>query len=55
MLISQTSPDGNVTMSTLRLTPSKEDDGSIITCRAGVDNLQEASMEASWNIRVNCK
>ena len=51
----QSSPDGNVTISTIELTPDKQDDGSILTCKAGLDNIQEENMETSWNIKVNCK
>ena len=40
----QSSPDGNVTISTIELTPDKQDDGSILTCKAGLDNIQEENI-----------
>ena len=51
----QTSPDGNVTVSTLWITPEVEDDGEVITCKAGIPNLQQSTVQNSWNLQVNCK
>lgn len=51
----QTSPDGNVTVSTLWITPEVEDDGEVITCKAGIPNLQQSTVQNSWNLQVNYK
>ena len=42
-------------MSTLWITPEVEDDGEVITCKAGIPNLQQSTVQNSWNLQVNCK
>jgi len=51
----QTSPDGNVTVSTLWLTPEEKDDGEVLTCKAGLPNLPQSTVQNSWNLQVNYK
>merc|ERR1719150_2424888 len=51
----QTSPDGNVTVSSLWITAREEDDGDVITCKAQLPHLPLATVENSWNMQVNYK
>jgi len=51
----QTSPDGNVTVSSLWITAEEDDDGDIITCKAGNPDLPNSSIQTSWNLQVNYK
>lgn len=49
----QVSEDGNVTDSTLTMTPSKEDNDRVLTCRAENQRLSAAVEEDSWKLNVN--
>lgn len=51
----QTSPDGNVTVSSLWITAREEDDGDVITCKAQLPHLPLATVQNSWNLQVNYK
>jgi len=51
----QTSPDGNSTVSTLWITPEVEDDGEVLTCKAGIPSLPQSTVQNSWNLQVNYK
>ena len=51
----ETSPDGNVTVSTLTLTPSTLDSGSQLVCRAGNTRLPDSTLEDSWRLEIYCK
>ena len=55
MLTLQTSPDGNVTVSSLWITAREDDDGDVITCKAELPHLPLSTVENSWNLQVNCK
>ena len=45
----------NVTVSDLSFTPTTDDDGKSITCRAENPNITGAFLESSWKIDVVCK
>lgn len=51
----QTSPDGNVTVSALWITAKEEEDGDVITCKAGNPDLDQSTLQTSWNLQVNYK
>ena len=44
-----------MTVSRLWLTPEEEDDGEVLTCKAGLPNLPQSSVQNSWNLQVNCE
>lgn len=54
-------PDGNITVSTLRYTPQIEDSGQLLVCRAenqlaGITGSSSSSiLEDSWKLEVQCK
>jgi len=48
-----TSPDGNVTVSTLTLTPSVLDSGSQLVCRAGNARIPDSTLEDSWRLQIH--
>ena len=37
---------------TLWIKPEVEDDGEVITCKVGIPNLQQATVQNSWNLQV---
>ena len=51
----QTSPDGNVTLSTLVFVPRVEDAGKFVGCRAADQLTGEGSLEDGWNLSITCK
>ena len=52
----QTSRDGNVTVVRLVVTPTEEQDGEVLTCRAQTRDLPHTTaLSTSWNLQVNCK
>ena len=51
----QTSPDGNVSMSTLSFMPTVLDAGSQLVCRAGNPGLADSTLEDSWKLEVHCE
>lgn len=50
-----TSPDGNVTISTLQFTPSVLDATSLLVCRAGNPGLRDSMLEDSWKLEIYCE
>ena len=50
-----TSPDGNVSMSTLSFMPTVLDAGSQLVCRAGNPGLTDSTLEDSWKMEVHCE
>ena len=53
--ILQTSPDGNVTLSTLNYIPSVRDAGKFMSCRAENPELPDATLEDGWKLEIYCK
>ena len=51
----KSSPDGNVTVSTLSLVPSVRDAASRLVCRSGVMGLPESTLEDTWKLEVHCE
>ena len=51
----QTSPDGNVTLSTLNYVPSVRDAGKFMSCRAENPELPDATLEDGWKLEIYCK
>ena len=51
----QIMPDGNVSRSVLRITPKREDNGCMISCRAENPLIPRAVMEDSRKFIVYCK
>ena len=49
----ETSADGNVTVSTLTLTPSTIDSGSLLVCRAGNPGITDSTLEDSWELEIH--
>ncbi|XP_054716503.1 nephrin-like [Uloborus diversus] len=47
------SDGGNLTVSTLHLVPTPDDDGKILSCRAENAALPNAAIEDEWTVRVN--
>ncbi|KAG8182360.1 hypothetical protein JTE90_010125 [Oedothorax gibbosus] len=47
------SDGGNLTVSTLHLVPTPDDNGKILSCRAENPALPQAAIEDEWTIRVN--
>ena len=33
----------------------EEEDGDVITCKAGIPDLDQSSLQTSWNLQVNCE
>ena len=50
-----TSPDGNVTVSTLSLVPSVLEAGSLLVCQAGNPRIQDSTLESAWKLEIHCK
>ena len=44
-----------VSKSVLRFTPTMEDDGRYLTCRAENEALHNAVMEDQWELQVHCE
>ena len=51
----KSSPDGNVTVSTLSFVPSVRDAASRLVCRSGVMGLPESTLEDTWKLEVHCE
>ena len=51
----KSSPDGNVTVSTLSFAPSVRDAASRLVCRSGVMGLPESTLEDTWKLEVHCE
>jgi hypothetical protein len=51
----QTSPDGNVTTSTLTFSPQVDDSGKSLTCRAENRHISGSAQEDTWTLNVHCK
>lgn len=49
------SDGGNLTVSTLHLVPTPNDDGKILSCRAENPAVPNSAIEDEWTIRVHCK
>jgi len=54
-MVVQTSDDGNLTVSTLMLTPGADDDSSHLICRVKNTMLIGAILEDSIRLDVQCK
>ncbi|CAG2054032.1 unnamed protein product [Timema podura] len=48
-----TSPDGNVTTSTLTLAPQVDDSGKSLTCRANNPHITGSALEDTWGLSVH--
>ena len=33
----------------------EEEDGDVITCKAGIPDLDQSTLQTSWNLQVNCE
>ena len=55
VLTFQTSPDGNVTVSTLVFIPTIKDAGKFVGCRAADMLTGEGSLEDGWELTITCK
>jgi CD80-like C2-set immunoglobulin domain len=51
----QTSNDGNTTTSTLNFTPSKDDEGHYLACRAENPHLSADALEDGWKLEILCE
>ncbi|GIY49979.1 uncharacterized protein CEXT_48041 [Caerostris extrusa] len=49
------SDGGNLTVSTLHLVPTPNDDGKILSCRAENPAVPNSAIEDEWTIRVHCE
>ncbi len=52
---SQTSPDGNVTLSIINYVPSVRDAGKYMSCRAENPEVPDSSMEDGWKLKIHCE
>ena len=50
-----TSPDGNVTVSTLSLVPSVLEAGSLLVCQAGNPRIPDSTLESAWKLEIHCE
>ena len=51
----QTSPDGNVSLSTMTFVPSVRDSGKYLECRAGDQQSGEGGLQDGWRMTINCE
>lgn len=51
----QFSETSNITLSVLTFTPTMEDDGKYLTCRAENPIVPESAIEDRWRLNVHCK
>lgn len=51
----QFSESGNQSSSVLTITPTREDDGKHLTCRAENAFVPESSIEDKWRLVVHCE
>ena len=54
-ILFQTSPDGNVTLSTMYFVPTIKDAGKFLGCRASDQLTGEGSKEDGWKLSITCK
>ena len=54
-ILFQTSPDGNVTLSTMYFVPTIKDAGKFLGCRASDQLTGEGSKEDGWKLSMKCK
>ena len=50
-----TSPDGNVTVSTLSLMPTTMEAGNLLVCQAGNPRIPDSTLEDAWKLQIHCK
>ncbi len=56
MVSETTSPDGNVTVSTLSFKPSTKDAGNLLVCQAGTPRISDIqAIEDVWRLEIHCK
>ena len=50
-----TSPDGNVTVSTLSFIPTTLEAGNLLVCQAGNTRIADSTLEDAWKLEIHCK
>lgn len=55
LLFSQTSEDGNSTTSSLAITPTRDDHGKTLTCRATNELVKRGTKETAIKLNVFCE
>ena len=50
-----TSPDGNVTVSTLSFMPTTMEAGNLLVCQAGNPRIPDSTLEDAWKLEIHCK
>lgn len=53
LVTEHTSPDGNVTVSTLTFTPTTLEAGNQLVCRAGNPRLPDSTLEDAWRLEIH--
>src|SRR5271170_5158522 len=51
----QTSADGNLTTSILTYTPTIEDSGKLLSCRAENPLIHGSSLQDGWKMNIHCE
>lgn len=49
------SDDKNITTSILKITPTEDDNGKHLVCRADNPSVPESTKESSWMMDIHCK